>query len=112
MSTVMDIWHSIAAIFTTADIITLVIMAVVVIAAGFVMQESGALVMTTVIALLVYCAALYGRAVLLGGKNAAELAQSDLHGFLGLPLQTVLAYAIPFAVAIAIVHTIRSTVWR
>lgn len=112
MSALMDVWHSISGIFTTADWITLAIMAVVAIGAGFVMQEMGAILTTTVAALVVYALAVYARAVLLGGANAAQLADKNWHGFLGLPVQTIISYAIPFAVVIGVVHAVRSAVMR
>jgi hypothetical protein len=112
MSSVMDVWNSITGIFTTADWITLAMMAVVAIGAGVIMQEFGAIVTTTIVALIVFALAVYARAVLLGGQNAAQLADKNWHGFLGLPVETVIAYAIPFAVAIAIVHAVRSAVWH
>lgn len=112
MSSLMDIWHNILGIFNSADIITLVIMAVVAIGAGFVMQELGALLSTTVIALLVFGLVLYGKGVLLGGKNAAQLAETNWHDLLALPVQTIIVYAIPFAVVIGIVHVVRSMVMR
>ncbi|HUJ03070.1 MAG TPA: hypothetical protein VLW75_05490 [Rhizomicrobium sp.] len=112
MSSVMDVWNSITGIFTTADWITLAIMAIVAIGAGVVMQELGAIVTTTIVALIVFALAVYARAVLLGGQNAAQLADKNWHGFLGLPIETVIAYAIPFAVVIAVVHGVRSAVWH
>ena len=112
MSSLMDIVHSITAIFTSADMITLAIIAVVVIAAGFVMQELGALLVTTIAALIVFGVALYARGVLLNGQNAAQLAETTWHGFLTLPLQTGSADAIPCAVLIGIVHVLRSMVFR
>lgn len=112
MSAIMDVWHSISGIFTTADWVTLAIMAIIAIGAGFVMQEMGAILTTTVIALIVYALAVYARAVFLGGANAAQLADKNWHGFLGLPVQTIIAYAIPFAVVIGVVHAVRSVVMR
>ena len=76
------------------------------------MQEFGAIVTTTVVAMIIYAIALYARAVLMGGANAAQLADKNWHGFLGLPVQTIIAYAIPFAVVIGVVHVVRSMVWR
>ncbi len=112
MSVVMDVWNSITGIITAADWMTLAIMAVVAIGAGVIMQEFGAIVTTTVVAMVVYALALYARAVLMGGANAAQLADKNWHGFLGLPVQTIIAYAIPFAVVIGVVHAVRSMVWR
>ena len=112
MASLMDVFHNITGIFTTADWITLAIMAIVAIGAGVLMQEMGAIVTTTIIALIVFSLAVYARSVLIGGQNAAQLADKNWHGFLGLPVETLIAYAIPFAVAIGVVHVVRSMVWR
>ncbi len=112
MSLLMDIWNSIAAIFTSADLITLGIMAVIVLAAGFVMQGLESIITTTVIALALFGVAGYVKAVAHGGENAAQLAQTQWHQFLGLNMQTVIAYAIAFAVIIGVVSLVRSLVLR
>lgn len=112
MSLLMDVWNSIAAIFTSADMITLGIMVVIALAAGFVMQGFESIVTTTVIALALFGVAGYVKAVALGGQNAAQLAETEWHQFLGLTMQTVLAYAVAFAVVIGVVHLIRSLVMR
>jgi hypothetical protein len=112
MSAVMDVWNSIFGIFTTADWITLAIMAIVAIGAGIVMQEFGAIVTTTIVALIVYAIAVYARGVLMGGQNAAQLADKNWHGFMGLPVETLISYAIPFALVIGVVHAVRSAVWH
>lgn len=112
MSLLMNLWNSIAAIYTSADLMTLGIMAVIVLAAGFVMQGLESIITTTVIALALFGVAGYVKAVAMGGQNAAQLAQTQWHLFLGLTMQTVVAYAIAFAVVIAGVNLVRSLVLR
>lgn len=112
MSSLLDIWNTIVAIFTSTDMITLGIMAVIALAAGFVMQGLESIVTTTVVALALFGVAGYVKAVARGGENAAQLAQTQWHQFLGLPMQTVLAYAVAFAVVIGVIHVIRSLVVR
>ncbi len=93
--------------------ITLGIMVVIVLAAGFIMQGFEALVTTTVVALILFGLAGYVRAVALRrGQDAAKLAESQWHGFLAMTMQTLLGYAIIFAVGIGIIHLIRSIVIR
>jgi hypothetical protein len=111
MSEVMNLWHSITAIITSSDIVTLIIMAVVAIGAGFAMSGMGSLVTATFGALVLFGVATFVRAAI-AGKSAATLAQTDWHNLLAMQVQTLLAYAIAFAVVIAIVHTIRSIVMR
>lgn len=112
MSILWDIWNAIHGIVTSADWITLAIAAVVLIASGFMMQGMESLLNTTVIALLAFALLGYVRAVALDKHNAAEFASTDWHNFLGLPMITLLAYVITFAVVIAIVHAVRSAVMR
>jgi hypothetical protein len=108
----MDVWHSINAIFASADIITLVIMALIALGAGFAMQGMGSLVTATFGALVVFGLAGYVRAVTTMKKDAMTLAQTDWHSLLGLQMQVLIGYAIAFAIVIAIVHLIRSAVMR
>jgi hypothetical protein len=112
MASLMDFWHGIISIFTSADMITLGIMIVIVLAAGFIMQGFEALATTTLVALVLFGLAGYVRAVALNGANAAELAEKQWHGFLTMPVQTVIFYAIAFAVGIGIIHTVRTLVIR
>ncbi|HEY5048153.1 MAG TPA: hypothetical protein VII49_09055 [Rhizomicrobium sp.] len=111
MSDLPDLWHSIVGIVVSSDAARLSIIAVVAIGAGFAMQRISSLVTVTVGALV-----LFGLAVFvldtLGGKSAASLAQSDWHNLLAMPVQTLLAYAIVFAVAIAAVYAVRSVARR
>lgn len=111
MSALTDIWNSIHGIITSADVITLVIMGVIALAAGFTMQSLSSIVTTTFMALLAFALAGYVRAVVMG-QNAAAYAQTDWHGFLSLQMLTLLAYAITFAIVIGIVHFVRSLVFR
>lgn len=108
MSAVMDIWNTIVHLITTADAITLLLMAVVVLAAGFLMQEVGSILSTTIVALVAFGLLVYLRAIVLQGAKAGDLAKADWHAFLGLPMQLVLAYAIMFGIVIAIVSSIRN----
>ena len=50
----------------------------------------------------------------MGIKDAAgwNQTETDWHNLLSMPVQTLLAYAIAFAVVIAIVHMIRSIAMR
>jgi ABC-type nickel/cobalt efflux system permease component RcnA len=108
----MDGWNAVVSIFGSADLITLGIMIVIVLAAGFIMQGFDSIITTTVVALILFGLAGYVRAVALNGQNAAKLAETQWHGFLGLTMQTVLVYAATFAIGIAIIHLIRSIVIR
>jgi hypothetical protein len=112
MSIIMDIWRTVHGIITSADTITLVIMAVIALGAGFMMQSLGAIITTTFVALLAFSLATYVRAVVAGHQNAAAFAQTDWHYFLGLQMLTLVAYALTFGVIIAVVHFARSLIQR
>lgn len=111
MSELVSLWHSITAIITSSDTVTLVIMAVVAIGAGLAIQGMGALVTATFGALVLFGLATFVRGAI-GGKSATTLAQNDWHSLLTLQVQVLLCYAIIFAVVITVVHAIRSAVMR
>jgi hypothetical protein len=103
----------VAGIVTSADIITLVIMAVIAIGAGFAMQGMGSLVTATFGALVVFAVALFVKTIATtSGSDPAALATKDWHDFMTWPVQGLIAYAILFAVAIGIVGLVRSVVMR
>jgi hypothetical protein len=111
MSIVMDIWGAIHSILTTSGAIPLAFMAVIALAAGFMMQSFNSILSATIIAMVAFALATYAFAVARGASAAAS-AQADWSNFLGLHMLTLLAYAITFAIAIAVVHGIRSAVMR
>jgi len=111
MSFLMDIWHTIHSILTTSDLITLGIMAVVAIGAGFMMQSFGSIVTTTLVALIAFALLSYVRAVTLGGQNASAYATTDWQAFQNLHMLQLLGYSLAFAVVIAVAHTARSLIF-
>jgi hypothetical protein len=112
MTALTDIWHSILGIITSPDHISLVILVVIAIAAGFMMTSFNSIVTTTFVALLAFALVGYLKAILVDHQSAAAFAQTDWHNFLGLQMLTLLAYAITLGVAISVVHAIRSAVLR
>jgi len=111
MSILLDIWNAVHAIIASSGMVALITMAVIAVAGGFMMQSFNSIITTTVVALLAFALATYAYAVA-RGANAAASAQADWHNFLDLHMMTLLAYAITFAVAIAVVHFVRSLVIR
>ena len=113
MSAVLDLWHSILAIFTSGDYVSLAIMIVIALAIGFMMQELSSIITATVGALVLFGVATYVRAIVsVKNANATALAQSDWHDLLALTVHSLLAYAIAFAIVIGVVHVLRSLVAR
>ena len=76
MSALTDIWNTIHGIITSADVITLVIMAVIAIALAFFSEGLGSLVSVTLGALVVFALATFARAAM-GSKDIAGLMLSQ-----------------------------------
>jgi hypothetical protein len=112
MSIVWDIWNTIRAIVTSADMITLAIGVVVVLGAGFMMQGMESLASTTLVALVAFALLGYVRAVTLGKQPAAAYATADWHNFTTMNGLTLLSYVLIFAVSVAAVQLVRSVVMR
>ena len=114
MSAITDIWHNIHGIITTSGWITLVIIAVIAIAVSFLTEGLTALVTSTFVALVAFGIVTIVRGAIAGGSKSdiGGLIQGDWHGLMTWPVQTLLAYAIIFAVIIAVVSTIRNLVLR
>ena len=112
MSFLMDIWHAVQGIVTTSGLMTLIIMAVIALGAGVMMQSFGSVVSTTVIALIAFALVEYAVAVTIGKQNAAAYAHTDWQAFQSLHMLQLLAYALLFAVVIAVAHAARSLISR
>lgn len=113
MSALLDLWHSIQAIVTAGDWVSLAIMAVVALAAGLTMQNMGSIVSATVGALALFALAIFLRAAVVGGgKNLGALAQTDWHNLQAVTFHSLLAYAVAFAIVIGVVHAVRQVAAR
>jgi len=107
MPFLMDMWHAVQGIVMSSDWITLVIMAVIALGAGFLMHSMGSLPTTTIVALVAFGLAGYVRAVTLGKQNAAAFASTDWQALLNLQIKVLLPYFLLFLVAIAVAHALR-----
>jgi hypothetical protein len=114
MSAITDIWHNIHGVLTTSDYITLAIILVVAIAVAFMTEGLAAIVTSTFIALVAYGVIVMARSAVMGGSkmDVSTLVQTDWHNLMGWQIQMLLAYAIIFAVLIAVLSTIRNLVFR
>lgn len=111
MSALMDIWHAIQALVTSADYWTLGAAILVVIVAGFIMESLGSLISVTFVSLIVFVLLKYVLALTIGGQHDAEaLATQYWQAFVDLKMLTLLAYVVVFGVLIAVVNMIRSVV--
>jgi hypothetical protein len=113
MSAITDIWNSIHTIITTSDWITLGIIAVIALALAW-FSELASAVTTVFVALVVFGVANVLRGAVQGGSKTdfSTLLSTDWHNAMILPTQTLLAYAIIFAVVIVIVGIIKSVIGR
>ena len=112
MSALLDIWHTIQGIMTHADWITLAMIAVVAVAAGFAIQSLNSVLSATVLGLVGFALLVFVRTVTLGKQDLTAYAHTGWHDILALPMITFFAYFIIFAVLIGVVHVIRSVVIR
>jgi hypothetical protein len=110
MFVLTDTWNAILHIVHGADVITLVLMAVAALGAGFMTMELGAVIPTTIVALIGFFILTFLRAVLLQHMDAGATWTADWHAFTIMPALVLLGYGIIFGVVIAIVSTIRNTV--
>lgn len=111
MSALMEIWHAIQAVVSSADYYTLGAAVVIIIIAGFLMESMRSLVPVTLVALLAFVLVEFGLAATVGKHHDVEmLAQHYWDAFVSLKMLMLVAYSVLFAVLIAVVSTIRSFV--
>ncbi|MBI1328489.1 MAG: hypothetical protein GC166_01155 [Alphaproteobacteria bacterium] len=112
MSVLTDIWNAINTIAMSGDYIRLGIIVVIALAGGFAIEGASSLINATLVALIVFAIANFVREVAMNGANAGQLLDSYWAAFQALPMLTVLAYALIFAILIAIVNLVRSLLTR
>ncbi|MDE2182341.1 MAG: hypothetical protein KGJ78_04910 [Alphaproteobacteria bacterium] len=110
MSALMDIWHAIQGLLTSADYITLGLIVVIAIVAGVLIQGLNSVISATFWSLVAFAALGFARAITLGHQDAIAFAKADWHAFLGMGMLTLVAYSVVFIVLIAVVNVIRSAV--
>ncbi len=114
MSAITDIWHTIQGILTGPDHITVAIIVLVAIGAAFMIEGLAAIINSTFVALVAFgVVQIIRQAATGGGKgDISGMIQGDWHALMGWQVQMLLAYAIIFAVLIAVLSTIRNLVFR
>ncbi len=111
MSALMEIWHAIQAVVTSADYYTLGAAVIIIIIAGFLMESVRSLVPVTLVALLAFVLAKFAIAATVGHEHDLEaLTKADWRAFVDLKMLVLLAYALVFGVLIGVVNTIRSMI--
>jgi hypothetical protein len=114
MSALTDLWHTIHGILMGPDHITVGIIVLIAIGAAFITEGLAMIINSTVVALVAFGVVQIIRQAVTGGSKGdiSGLIQADWHALMGWQVQLLLAYAIIFAVLIAIVSTIRNLVLR
>jgi hypothetical protein len=114
MSALTDLWNTIHGILLGPDHITLGIIIIVSIGVAFMTEGLAMIVTSTFVALVAFGVAQIIRGAVTGGSkmDISGLVQADWHALMGWQVQMLLAYAIIFAVLIAIFSTIRGLVFR
>lgn len=114
MSALTDLWNIIHGILLGPDHVTLGIILIIAIAAAFMTEGLAMVINSTFVALVAFGVAQIVRQAIAGGSKTdiSGLIQADWHAFMAWQVQLLLAYAIIFAVLIAIASTIRSLLMR
>ncbi len=111
MSALMDIWHAIQTVVTSADYYMLGAAVLIIIIAGFLMESVRSVVPATLVALLVFVVVKFVLDMTVHGAHDLEaLATTYWKGFVDLKMLALLAYTLVFAVSIGVVNVIRSAV--
>jgi len=111
MSALIDIWHAITAVVTSADYYTLGAAVLIIIISGFLMESVRSVVPVTLVALIVFVLVKAVLAMTVGGAHDVEaLATADWKAFVDLKMLVLLAHALVFGVLIGVVNVIRSAV--
>lgn len=108
MDIVQEMTDIVMSVFTT-DSISLIIMLLVVVAAGMVLGEMGRIVQVTVGALAIYGLLRLGY-TLSQGAEPASLPSDAWSGLKAMTVGELVVYFLAFAIVITIVHVIRHAV--
>jgi hypothetical protein len=108
MDILQDMWDIVMSVFTT-DSVSLIIMLLVVVAAGMMLGELGRIIQVTVGALAIYglLRLAYG---LSQGAEAGSLAETAWGNLKLMTVGELVVYFIAFAIVITVVHLIRNAV--
>lgn len=111
MAIIQEMWDIVMRVFGGADSISLIIMLVVVVAAGMMLNEPRRIVQVTVGALAIYGLARLGYSITQGAEPMG-LPTTAWDGLKGMTVSDLVVYFLAFAIVITIVHTIRRAVNR
>ncbi len=108
MDILQDMWDIVMSVFTT-DSISLIIMLLVVVAAGMMLGQVGRIIQVTVGALAIYGLLRLGYS-LSQGAEPATLPSTAWGGLKMMTVGELVVYFMAFAIVITIVHVIRNAV--
>lgn len=109
MSILEEMWNTVVTIFGGADSVSLIIMLLVVVAAGLVLGGLGRIVQVTVGALVIFGLLKLGYA-LTQGAEASALPTTAWNDLKMMSVGDLTVYFIAFAIVISAVHLIRNAV--
>lgn len=110
MSALMDIWHAMQAVVTSADYYALGAAVLVIIIAGFLMESVRSVIPVTLVSLVAFALVRAAIAMATGHHDVAVLASTYWADFKNLPMLMLLAYMLIFGVLISLVSTIRNII--
>lgn len=108
MDILQDMWDIVMRVFTT-DSISLIIMLVVVVAAGMLLGSVGRIIQVTVGALVIF-GLLRVAYTLSQGAPAESIASTAWSELKIMPVGELVVYFVAFAIVITVVHVIRNAV--
>ena len=109
MPILQEMWDIVLRVFGSADTISLVIMLVVVVAAGMALGQVGRIVQVTVGALVMY-GLLRLAYTITQGADPMSLPSTAWSGLKVMSVGDLAVYFLAFAIVITVVHIIRSSV--
>jgi len=109
MSILQEMWDTVLRVFGDADSVSLIIMLLVVVAAGLVLGQLGRIVQVTIGALAIFGLLRIGY-TLTQGAEATALPTTAWNDLKIMPVGDLVVYFIAFAVVITAVHLIRNAV--
>ena len=110
MSILEEMWNMVVTIFGGADSVSLIIMLLVVVAAGLVLGSVGRIVQVTVGALAIYGLLKLGYALTQSTLEASALPGTAWNDLKVMSVGDLVVYFIAFAIVISAVHLIRNAV--
>lgn len=110
MSALMEVWHAIQAVVTSADYYTLGAAIIIIILAGFFTRN---VISATLLGLVAFVLLKALIALTIGGQHDIEAyATGDWRAFVDMKMLVLVAYSVIFGVLIAVVYAVKAAFGR